>query len=73
MIIFNASETGIDTVKDFAEEDVIKLVGYGAEFEDLNIKTFFRTSVLEIDGDTIAIIRGSDARNLEEEDFLFIG
>ncbi len=68
---FHATDSEFDRINDFSEADTIQLIGYDATFADLEITEFRNRSEISINGDLIAEVKGSDALDLQEDDFIF--
>lgn len=73
--VFVAGESLFDCVADFERgEDTLVLEGFGADFEDVDIRAFFRSNVVSVDGDVVAVVSGLDRfERLDEDDFAFVG
>lgn len=71
VIVFNVDDEGFDFVKGFEEEDVLDVSDFNVTFADLDIVRDGNSVILSINDDVIAQIKGRDAKNLEEDDFIF--
>ncbi|MEO1066384.1 MAG: peroxidase family protein [Pseudomonadota bacterium] len=70
--IFTIGETEFDRIRDFSENDMIELIGFGVGFDDLDINVRGQRALVSIDGDLVAEVRGDDADDLTADDFSFI-
>ncbi|MEM8836921.1 MAG: peroxidase family protein, partial [Pseudomonadota bacterium] len=72
VFVFKAGDSFFDRINDFSEADTLQFKGYDATFDDLTIKSFAGRTIVALDGDLIATVRGSDADDIDESDVIFI-